>query len=146
MPLGSRLKAVEEQLVAVLVARPGLAGVQISRAHPGKDLDRETIWIERVRFGEKAKALSGGSNPRRQTVSVEVIVRVSQEGNDIPGVKDRAYALADEAEEAIRANISLNGAGDFGGVEGGEAECFVDTDGRVAAVQLDSSWVTTKSA
>lgn len=145
MALGSRLKAIETALRSTIDARsPGLDGVTVSRGHPHEHLQREHVWIDRVRFTDEPKALKAGTNPRRQSLTFEIIVRVSQEGDDAPTLRDRAYDIADEVEEALRADIGLSGAADFGGVELGEAEPFVDTDGRVFAIRLDARYTATK--
>lgn len=145
MALGSRLKAVERRLVTIIDGRtPGLDGVAVDRGHPGEHLTREHVWIDRTRFGEQAVSLAETNRKRDQDVTVEIMVRVSQEGDDVTALKDRCLDVVDEVEEALRADPDLAGAALFGGISGGEVDSFADTDGRVCAARLDATYKARK--
>lgn len=138
MANSSRLKAIENALLTTIDAGTD-ATTTITRGHPGDNLTREAVWIGNVRFGERAAALSP-QTPRRQQITYEIIVRVSQQGDDFPTLRDRAYTIADQVEEAIHADVSVAGSADFGGIEGGEVDSWLDTDGRAAAIALDATF------
>lgn len=135
MANSSRLLAIETALQTTLAA--AIPTVPVTRGHPGEALTREAVWIGNVRFGERAAALSPQS-PRRQQITYELVVRISQEGDDFPTLRDRCYTVADQVEEAIHADLSVAGSADFGQIEAGEIDSWLDTDGRVAALVLDA--------
>lgn len=144
MALGSRLAAVQDKVLAALQVQPALSGIQVTKGHPGQHLKREAIWIDRLHFEERAVSLRATNHKRDQEVTVEIVVRVSKQGNDPGDTRARAYSLADEVEEALRANPTLSGEAFYGGVSGGEVDSFTDTDGRVCAVVLEATYRTRK--
>ena len=135
----SRFLAIETALKAVIDAGTD-ATVTVTRGHPGENLTREACWVGDMRFGEAAAALSPLS-PRRQTITWDIIVRVAQQGDDFPTLRDRAYTIADQAEKALHADLGLGNAADFGQVTSGGLETWMEGDARVAAVLLETTYV-----
>jgi hypothetical protein len=145
MATGSRLKAIDQALKTVIAARtPGLTGVQVERGHPGELLQREAVWVDRILLEEDFKYLAATNQRKLQKITAQILVRVRADGDDAAALRDRALDVADEVEEALRGDISLSGAADFGGVQSGEVDSFTDTDGRVCAIRLDATYTARK--
>ena len=145
MATGSRLKAIDTQLKTIIAARAGLAAVQVTRGHPGQHLTREAIWTDRIVIEDAEVAhLSPPASKRRQTITADVFVRVSQEGDDAAALRDRCFDLADEVEEALRADPSLGDAAEWGVVTSAEQDDFADSDGRVCVVVLTATYKARK--
>lgn len=143
--LGSRIKALDAALATIIDAGTD-STVTVTRGHPGEELTREAVWTDDIEFDERAKSLQAGQNPRRQEITAIIVVRIRQEGLTNAELRDRAADVADQVEEALRANINLSGAVDFGGVVAGTLGSFKDTDGRVGTLPLTATYTATKSA
>lgn len=136
MATSSQAKATETAIVTILGAVSGLAGIQIERGHPGKDLERESIWTDHLAWGEWAQAL--GEGKRDSNVEVHIVVRVQAEGNDKSGTRDRSLDLANHVDEALRLNGNLSGAVMLGGLKSGDADSWVESGAVVCAVRLEA--------
>lgn len=143
MALGSRLKAIDQQLATIITAGVD-STVKVTRGHPGKNIEWEAVWTEDIVFEAEPKPL--GNNARRQQITVPIVVRVKQEGDDYPALRDRACDIADQVEEALRnpANINLGGQAEYGWVESGALSSFKDDDGNVGAVVLQAMYYARK--
>lgn len=98
--------AAKDALLAALLARPGLADVQVSWAHPGADLiKREAVYFGDTEYETSAKSL--GNRERHEEYTIEVVVSVHQSGNDPRGVEIRCWEILNEIEDELRANDDL---------------------------------------
>lgn len=141
MASGSRLKAIDQKLKTVIAARAGLSAIPVDRGHPGELLQREHIWIDRVRMPDaQYRALSPTPTPKRQVIEAEIIVRVRLDGDDAATMRDRCFDLADEVDEALRANPGLTDAAEFGGITSAEYDDWQDSDGRVGALLMTATY------
>lgn len=143
MPLGSRLKAAETAILSALETRQGAGGalvdVFLARGNPGPDFKRECVWIEELSFTEGP----GPASPqlkRDQYLTVHILVRISRATSDDPALADRAYDVADEVEEALRADANLAQEVLYGGIVSGEKAFYNDKDGRLCVVHLEGRW------
>src|SRR3954469_8516715 len=98
MALGSRLKAIDTNLVTLTPAGVD-ATVVVTRGHPGENLTREAVWTDAITFDEDPKSLGATQQMRRQKITVPIVVRIRQEGDDYPTLRDRACDVADQVEE-----------------------------------------------
>ncbi|MGH2692324.1 MAG: hypothetical protein ACRDHM_07440 [Actinomycetota bacterium] len=106
------VEAAEDALRTAIAGRAGLAGVQVDLGDPGSNVLPEHIWIaESAPDEEQEWETTGvGSQQRRETFTIRVVVLVEQSGNDYQAIRDRARVLSAEIEEAVRANQTLAGA------------------------------------
>ena len=141
MALGSRLSAIDIALRDKIDAGTD-ATVTVTRGHPGEHLSYESVWIADITFDERSQHL--GNDKRRQDLNAVIVCRVRQDGDDYPALRTRVCEIADDVEEALRADDELAQAVNFGGISAGAMDSFSDTDGRVAAVELTYSGVAVK--
>lgn len=131
----SSAPAAKAGLLTLLAARAALNGVQQSWAHPGKNIESETIFLGRVRSTETAAAL--GRQRRDEDYNIDVIVTVHQAGDDAQTVEERAWTLAGEVEQAVRADPTLNGAVNVRAVINSfDQDLYIESDGRVAEILM----------
>lgn len=143
MALGSRLKAIDTKIATLLAAALD-STTTVTRGHPGKNIDWEAVWTEDIVFEATPKPL--GNNARRQQITVPIVVRVKQEGDDYPALRDRACDIADQVEEVLRntANVNLGGEAEYGWVNQGVLSSFKDDDGNVGAIVLQAMYYARK--
>lgn len=139
-PTTSRLKAIETRLTASIEAL-ALAGFTVDRGHPAKNLTKKHVWINLVYFDERPGPHTAPAYKRDQDITAEIIVRVSTDGNDAATLRDLVYDTAQSIEDALRIDPGLSDDVLYGGVVRGAIDSFTDTDGRVAAIQLDAQYL-----
>lgn len=146
MATTSRLKAIDQKLLAIITARPNLAGVQVERGKPATDLQEyECIWIDNIRMPDSRFAsLSPPPNKLRATIEADVFVEVKAHGNDAATLRDRAADLANEVEEALRSDPSLTDSDEYGRVQAAELDDYRTKDGRVALCAITAVYQTKK--
>lgn len=109
MPTTSAIPAVKTQLVAVLGARAGLAGVSVSYSWPGTMMPQGGSAIEAIFLGsassvEVIPAMKAGRKIRQETIDLDVVIWVIRpaDGPDAAsGSETRAYELMAELENAL---------------------------------------------
>ena len=101
--------ATKAAILEVLGARAGLAGVTLGWSGPTKDEDYvpEMVFLGEVERTSFWKQLGG--HVREEEFSVAVTVYVEQFGDDPQTVEERAYALLDEVEDALRDDLVAPG-------------------------------------
>lgn len=126
--------AVRQALIALLAARPGLAGIQVVYAHPGQAIRSEAIYTRNARVESPIAALRAGRKTRDETVRLEVVVDVLGPGDDQATVDTRAAALGAELENLLADDITcLSASGAFEAwVEGYTADGGIEGESRRA--------------
>lgn len=96
---------VKAKLAEITEDRANLSGVQVAYGHPGKRVESEFISFKDIAGDQEAREL--GNHRRFENYVVEVEVNVLRKGNEQQAVTERAYELAAEVEEAVRAEPTL---------------------------------------
>lgn len=105
----STVVTVKKAMVTTLQARAGLAGIQVSYAHPGDKLEPDSIWMGDVRGHHEIAALRAGRKVRNEEYTLDVIVSVLKAGGDVQDAEDRAFVLFIEVEGALADDPRLGG-------------------------------------
>lgn len=120
---------------ARLLARPGLAGVQVATGPLAEDTALESIQLFRVDIDQVWAAQGGRS--REETGTLTGAIWIVKPGADEPTIKtarDRAYALLAEIESDLRADPSVNGTVRVAQLASADLTQGVNESGRVAQV------------
>lgn len=104
----STAPSVKSELLTLLRADSGLAGVQIDYADPGANIGQEQIFCGRTLQSEAPDALGGRS--QREKYDLEVYVYVAQDGDNPQACEERCWALVARVESVVRANNGPQGA------------------------------------
>jgi len=107
--MASTIPACKAAVLAVLAARAGLTGVTLSWAGPTKDED----YVEEMVFLGDVESTSDwaelGTGRRTEDFTVAITVYVERWGDDPQATEERAYALWDEIEDALRDDLLTQG-------------------------------------
>lgn len=106
MAAPSSAPAVKAALLTLLQADSGLTGVQLTYNHPGLSIQQEAAYFQRTIQTEEL--YSAGQRHQHETYDVELVVDVSQDGDDAQVCEERCWAIVARVELVIRAN---NGSG-----------------------------------
>lgn len=118
-------------LLAALRARPALQDVQVEWAHPGKGIQRETIYLgDTLPYEQSAKTL--GNQHREETYELEVVVTVERAGNDPEAAERRVWELLFELAAVLREDAELGGAVRVAQYRASPVRNFVGAQKRVA--------------
>jgi hypothetical protein len=131
----STLPTVRAQLVSLLGARAGLAGVMVTPCYPG-DTDRtEAVYLGEARGHDVIPVSRAGRAKRQEDYQVDVWISVTVAGPDGAVAETRAFALFGELEDALADDptIGLGGAGFI-------SATLADWDERLALDPLRSGW------
>jgi hypothetical protein len=96
-------------LKAMLEAREGLSGVGVFTAHPGDELPREAIVVDRVTTDQSWAAL--GRQRREEGFTTYLILHIEKAGAGegvATDVRERVYAIKAEVEDALRADPTVS--------------------------------------
>lgn len=106
MTTGTTLTAFKVAYVALLAARPGLAGVQVAYAKPTTELQSEAIWLASATTEDVRLATMGGAVKKvDETYLLSGVVQVLlSDGRDEQTADARANVLLGEVQEALAAN------------------------------------------
>ncbi|MGE4338200.1 MAG: hypothetical protein AB7E55_19810 [Pigmentiphaga sp.] len=131
----STIPAFMDALRSQLLAREGLAGVEVFTGPMGEDTPREAI----VLFGTDASQEWGaiGNRRRDESYTVEAATWVKRPGAGEAAIKearDRAFELIGEVENQLRTDPKANGTILKGAVSGMVLLQGIDMDGRWAQV------------
>lgn len=96
----STVPTVKEQLVTILSAAQGLAGVQVVRGHPGNEIENETVIVAAARGNQEYAAIMAGRQQRDESYTVDVICSVVVVGT-LAEAEERAYTIAAVVQETI---------------------------------------------
>jgi hypothetical protein len=128
--------ALKAKLRDVLAARVGLRDVKVSWGWP-KAVRREMIVLGNVNESEQEYVVfRAGRKPREESYTLEVLVRVEQGTNDQEPVTLRAYAIAAELEDALRADFTVGGVVRTAEFESGDLEELGDDGVRLALLNV----------
>lgn len=100
----STVPAAKAALLALLQARAGLSGVQITWEDPAELIQREAIYFGDTDVDERTAAL--GYQRRDESYDLELIVRVLQEGDDAQTTETRWWTIVAEIEQTLRATAT----------------------------------------
>lgn len=131
----SAVPAFLDALRTRLLARPGLAGVQVATGPLAEDTALESIQVFRVDTDQVWAALGGRS--REETGTMTGAIWIVAPGADEPAIKaarDRAYALLAELESDLRADPSVNGTVRVAQLASADLTQGLNDNGRVAQV------------
>ena len=101
MSTSSTIPTFKDTLVTVLGNRANLTGVQVTRGHPGNELESEAIIVGMARGRHEIATIEAGRQTRDETYTVEVIASVISSTGTVKAAEDRAHALIAEVEEAL---------------------------------------------
>lgn len=102
----STVPAAKAALLALLQARPGLQGVQVEWAHPGRNIEDESLFFGTTQVPEEPATL-GPNRKRNENFTLELVVSVLERGDEAQATEERAWALVAEIENAVRGNDTL---------------------------------------
>ena len=105
----SKVNAFLLALKAMLEARPGLSGVGVFTAHPGDELPREAVVVDRVTTDQSWAAL--GRQRREEGFAVFLVLHIEKPGAGeaiATDARERVYAIKAEVEDALRADPSVS--------------------------------------
>jgi hypothetical protein len=106
--MATTIPACKAAILTILGLRAGLAGVTLNWAGPTKDED----YVDEMIFLGQAERISDwaslGAGRRVEDYTIALTVFVEQWGDDPETVEERAYALLDEVEDALRDDIRAN--------------------------------------
>lgn len=118
--------AAKQALLNLIQARPNLAAVQTGWGHPGDNIDpNETLFVDRVKVTQDWDGFGGAPTApttrvkRVETFTIEIVAIVGRTGNsatDQYDAEQRAWALMEECELAVRADITLQGTVLYAGI------------------------------
>ena len=143
MALGSRLKAVDQKLHEKIAARAALANVQVVRGDPLDNIEHESIWIDRLWMPDE-RPVTFGQQKLDPTVVAEIWVKVKQQGDAAPALRDRAWDLLDEVSEAVRLNGNLDGEVLTLMSTSATQFDYGESEGRVCAIRFDVTYYARK--
>lgn len=101
----SAMFAAKQALVDVLDSHQDLAGVQVSWAHPGKNLTKEVVIVGDIRPREQ-KPVDLSSRQRECAFTIDVAIDASQR-SDAKTVAERTTEIAATVEEVVALNPEL---------------------------------------
>lgn len=104
----STAPSVKASLLTLLRADAALAGVQMSYADPGAEIQQEALFYGRTIQSEKPATI--GQRSQREQYDLEVYIFVAQDGNDPQACEERGWALVARLENVVRANNGPQGA------------------------------------
>jgi hypothetical protein len=111
MATTSTAPTVRAALVALLAARAGLAGVQITHVWPGDAADtQEAMWLGRTHSGaDQYVELRAGRKPRDEEYTVDLYIWVADPTQWGAASETRAFALMAEVENMVADDPTLGG-------------------------------------
>lgn len=98
---GSTVAVVKAALVALLEARPGLAGVKVEYGHPGDSTEKELIYFGRAIGTQDINVMREGRKKRDEEYVLDAHIEVLVEGGTQQEADDRALELTAELETAL---------------------------------------------
>lgn len=126
----SCVPAVKDAVLDLLA--PALPGVQVTYGHPGRNMQRELVFLGGAETDQEWAHL--GARARTETFDIDLIVNVRRPGAQQRAVTERAYEILATVEDVLRANVRLDGLVTQIGVRPRTLlELFTD-DGREAQI------------
>ncbi len=137
MATGPTHARTKRGLIALLRARAGLDGVQITYSPPGDELEDRNISLGETRGTQEISALKGGRQRRKETYTQEVVITVATSEDSQEEADEDAELLAGEVESAVAEtpNLGLDYV-DWAAVVSNDLAVGRGASGRVAEVTL----------
>jgi hypothetical protein len=104
-PTTSTVGTVKAALVALLAARPGLAGVEVCYAEG--EPARETVFFGDTRGTRTIPVATAGRKPRQEDYALDLFIRVARPDLSVAEAEARALALMAEVEDALADDPTL---------------------------------------
>jgi len=90
--------AVKKALLELL-EKELAAPVQVRYAHPGAEIQQESVYFGRTISHEAAAAM--GHRRRDENYDLELVIDVAQDGNDPQKAEERCWELVEKIEEVL---------------------------------------------
>lgn len=103
--MGTTVPACKATVLAILAARPALAGVTLAWSAPTKDEDFTEEMVFLGASDDTSDWAELGAGRRIEEYLLDLVVWVQRWGDDPQGTETRAHALWDEVEDALRDDI-----------------------------------------
>lgn len=107
MATHSTVPTVRAQLITLLTARAGLAGVTIEQCHPLEAIDDEAIYLGQSRTTSDIPTIRAGRKARQEQYTLDVWVEVVRDGPTAQSASERSWALVGEIEDMLADDPSL---------------------------------------
>lgn len=107
MATRSTVPTVRAQLVSLLAARAGLAGVQVEYSHPLEGIDDEALYLGESRGTSQIPTVRAGRKARQEQYIIDVWVEVNRDGPTPQDASERSWALVGEVEDMLADDPSL---------------------------------------
>jgi hypothetical protein len=133
----TELKLASDGLLAILRARPGLAGVDVMVGWPRGMLNRESVIIEGDTRDWTVTDRNIGAHARllEERLAFTVRVIVLRTSDEFATLRDRVLALAGEVISAVRSDRSLAVTVQDARASGGQWSEFVSDEGQGRGLQ-----------
>jgi len=102
----STIPAVKAAFVTAIAANAAFSGVQVTYGHPGRNAEREFVFVGGTSTANQEWATLGAGQ-RSEEYALELFVSVLQPGADQRDVTERAFVLFAAIEALLRADPSL---------------------------------------
>jgi hypothetical protein len=129
------ITAMRAALLALLQARPALAGVQLGYGMPTGALQREHMLLGLVDATQEYRAL--GTTRKFEDYAVTMHIGVMREGTDQQAADERALALMAEVEAVLRADPTVSNTVLTAQVDRYRLEPLASDTTREARITLD---------
>lgn len=103
--MASAIPGCKAAILTVLTARAALTGITLSWSGPTKDEDYHEEMVFLGDIEDTSDWAELGTGRRVEDFTVEITVWVERWGDDPQATEERAHALWDEVEDAIRDDI-----------------------------------------
>ena len=103
----STVPTVRAALVALLAARPALAGVQVEYTHPLEAIEDEAIFLGDSRGTAEIATIRAARKSRQESYTIDVWVEVNRDGPTAQDASERAWTLAGEVGDMLADDPSL---------------------------------------
>jgi hypothetical protein len=104
----STAPAVKAQLLTLLRADPGYAGVLVEYGLPATSSNPEVVFFTRTIQTERPDSI--GQRKQRESYDIETVVGAKVDGDNPQAAEERCWALVAVLENIVRANNSNTGA------------------------------------
>ena len=130
----STVPVVLNAIVVALDANASLDNVQVSYGHPGRDLEREAVWLAGT--DNDAGWAMLGARKRDETYSLLGAVFAHSVSGTQKQATDRAFVLFGVVEDVLRANVTVSGNVIQAEVKPRQYTPGQDDEGRYAIIEF----------
>lgn len=126
---------VKKALTRAFVNHSAFKNRQVTLGHPGSEMERECVFIDKVRNQETARTM--GKAHRREDLTIDVAIVSQVMTGDLVESEERAYQMLEGVEEAIAADSSLDGAVLICEVSGWEQRSFNTDQSNIIEITVE---------